>query len=123
MLDHGHFAGVPPTAMVTCQPNMLPGSLGSSVHGAKVGSLQQFVPATTDCEEQGASAFPVHEVHKIAQVCASRPLAHPLQYCVLISAPCTLLSFQSPDSNVSGRGYALATACHRLDSLVRGQVS
>ena len=69
VLDHGHFAGVPPTAMVTCQPNMLPGSLGSSVHGAKVGSLQQFVPATTDCEEQGPSAFPVHEVHKIAQVC------------------------------------------------------
>jgi hypothetical protein len=68
VLDHGHFAGVPPTAMVTCQPNMLPGSLGSSVHGAKVGSLQQFVPATTDCEEQGPSAFPVHEVHKIAQL-------------------------------------------------------
>lgn len=68
VLDHGNFAGVPPTAMVTCQPNMLPGSLGSSVHGAKVGSLQQFVPATTDCEEQGPSAFPVHEVHKIAQV-------------------------------------------------------
>jgi hypothetical protein len=62
--------------MVTCQPNMLPGSLGSSVHGAKVGSLQQFVPATTDCEEQGPSAFPVYEVHKIAQV--GTPLCHQL---------------------------------------------
>lgn len=68
VLDHGHFAGVPPTAMVTCQPNMLPGSAGASAHGVKVGSLQQFVRATTDCEEQGPSAFPVREVHKIAQV-------------------------------------------------------
>ncbi len=68
VLDHRHFAGVPPTAMVTCQPHMLPDGGASGVAGVKVASLQQFVHADTDCEEQGASAFPVREVHKIAQV-------------------------------------------------------
>jgi hypothetical protein len=69
VLDHGHFAGVPPTAMVTCQPHMLPdGGYGGAPAGVKVASLQQFVHADTDCEEQGASAFPVREVHKIAQL-------------------------------------------------------
>lgn len=78
VLDHGHFAGVPPTAMVTCQPHLLPGSAGGSQHvgNAKVGSLQQFVRATTDCEEQGPSAFPVREVHKIAQVSCSHGAMH-----------------------------------------------
>lgn len=56
VLDHGHFSGVPPTALVS-----LKGS-----EAAKVGSLQQFVRADSDCEERGPSAFPVREVHKIA---------------------------------------------------------
>ncbi|KIZ05332.1 hypothetical protein MNEG_2621 [Monoraphidium neglectum] len=33
---------------------------------AKVGSLQQFVAADSDCEERGVSDFPASEVHKIA---------------------------------------------------------
>ncbi|CAL8472363.1 g11906 [Coccomyxa elongata] len=61
LLDHDHFAGVPPTALVSCHA----GSEAAS-DGAKVGSLQAFVEAEGDCEERGISAFPVREVHKIA---------------------------------------------------------
>lgn len=63
VLDHGHFAGVPPTAMVSCKP--AEDGDGYSAHGPKVGSLQQFVEAEGDCEERGCSAFPVEQVHKI----------------------------------------------------------
>jgi hypothetical protein len=72
VLDHDHFAGVPPTAMVTCQRGRVSNSLATgSVEGAfsedvKVGSLQQFVVAEGDCEERGPSAFPADQVHKIA---------------------------------------------------------
>jgi hypothetical protein len=62
LLDHGRFAGVPPTALVTCRVNDSVVRGGAS---AKVGSLQQFVVADSDCEERGPSAFPVPEVHKI----------------------------------------------------------
>lgn len=58
LLDHGGFAGVPPTAMVS-----LKGMDGSA---EKVGSFQQFVVHDMDCEEMGPSAFPIQEVHKIA---------------------------------------------------------
>lgn len=83
LLDHDHFAGVPPTALVSCRVNG--GSSSTSRDGAgatasggagatpfsggvtaKTGSLQQFVTADSDCEERGPSAFPVSEVHKIA---------------------------------------------------------
>lgn len=60
VLDHGHFAGVPPTALVSA---FVDASDGGAV---KVGSLQQFVEAEGDCEERGYSSFPVQEVHKIA---------------------------------------------------------
>ncbi|KAI8468286.1 MAG: phosphatidylinositol 3 and 4-kinase-domain-containing protein [Monoraphidium minutum] len=59
LLDHGRFAGVPATAMVQLQ-------LGGAGGRAKVGSLQQFVAAESDCEERGVSEFPPSEVHKIA---------------------------------------------------------
>lgn len=58
-LDHEHFAGVPPTTMVT-----LSDKNGTILH-KKVGSFQQFVPHDMDCEEMGPSKFPVKEVHKI----------------------------------------------------------
>lgn len=55
ILDHGHFSGVPPTAFVSLK----------GTEAVKVGSLQQFVRADSDCEERGPSLFPVSEVHKI----------------------------------------------------------
>eukprot|EP01025_Chloroclados_australasicus_P059787 TRINITY_DN757_c3_g1_i1.p1 TRINITY_DN757_c3_g1~~TRINITY_DN757_c3_g1_i1.p1 ORF type:complete len:731 (+),score=33.84 TRINITY_DN757_c3_g1_i1:172-2193(+) len=57
LLDHEHFSGVPPTALV---------NLVMPEQGFKVGSLQGFVHADGDCEERGCSVFPVQEVHKIA---------------------------------------------------------
>lgn len=65
VLDHDHFAGVPPTALVTCFVNAEGGVSSQPCGERKVGSLQQFVVAESDCEERGPSAFPVSEVHKI----------------------------------------------------------
>ena len=81
LLDHDHFAGVPPTALVSVQPQPAAGSGAETTQqaessgsggssrmdgvaglGTKVGSLQQFVHAEGDCEDRGPSAFPVHEV-------------------------------------------------------------
>lgn len=135
LLDHKGFAGVPPTALVTCKASQIP-SMSSPPHaapplppwtpqgsaleavrrglpprdsfrdstrdsspkairrsagpvltakqsaaattsqsaaaaeryGEKLSSLQMFVTADTDCEEQSPSSFPVHQVHKIAQL-------------------------------------------------------
>lgn len=58
-LDHGHFAGVPPTTMASLK------NCHSTTAHRKVGSFQQFVEHDVDCEEMGPSNFPVHEVHKI----------------------------------------------------------
>jgi len=33
---------------------------------SKLGSLQQFVSAVSNCEDMGPKHFPAHEVHKIA---------------------------------------------------------
>ncbi|KAF8073104.1 PI4KG4 [Scenedesmus sp. PABB004] len=64
LLDHGHFAGVPPTALVSAYVS---GGEAAGAGGAvKVGSLQAFVESEGDCEERGVSGFPVHQVHKIA---------------------------------------------------------
>ncbi|KAI8475228.1 MAG: phosphatidylinositol 3 and 4-kinase-domain-containing protein [Monoraphidium minutum] len=62
VLDHGGFAGVPATAMVQLEVGGGPGEPGA----LKVGSLQQYVVAESDCEERGVSGFPAAEVHKIA---------------------------------------------------------
>lgn len=66
VLDHNHFSGVPPTALVACQQQANVAGRVAEVTGQKIGSLQQFVEADGDCEERGSSAFPVSEVHKIA---------------------------------------------------------
>lgn len=51
VLDHGHFSGVPPTALVNAYVS---DDNGSGTAGAvKVGSLQQFVESEGDCEERG----------------------------------------------------------------------
>ncbi|GJP39342.1 hypothetical protein CLOM_g15951 [Closterium sp. NIES-68] len=75
--DAEGFAGVPRTALVTCDSKFFPTSLGSPVsilgglataefNSRKVGSLQQFVPAISNCEDMGPSRFAASEVHKIA---------------------------------------------------------
>ena len=75
LLDHGGFAGVPPTALVRCEASSVdsagavaPGGAPARLAAAKVGSLQAFVPADGDAEEHGVSRLPVHQVHKIAQL-------------------------------------------------------
>ena len=42
LLDHDHFSGVPPTALVSCQE--MPKAQSASVHSTetKIGSLQVF---------------------------------------------------------------------------------
>jgi len=53
VLDHGHFSGVPPTALVSAYVSGDTAS-GTGTGGAvKVGSLQQFVESEGDCEERG----------------------------------------------------------------------
>ncbi|DBA97278.1 hypothetical protein WJX77_011492 [Trebouxia sp. C0004] len=68
LLDHQHFSGVPPTAMVTCLQRRSSAEITGAVslEEAKLGSLQQFVKSDGDCEERGSSVFAVKEVHKIA---------------------------------------------------------
>eukprot|EP00878_Enallax_costatus_P000279 GHUV01000350.1.p1 GENE.GHUV01000350.1~~GHUV01000350.1.p1 ORF type:complete len:646 (+),score=230.80 GHUV01000350.1:469-2406(+) len=60
VLDHDHFSGVPPTALVSAYVDSVEGG------AVKIGSLQQFIQSDGDCEERGYSQFPLHEVHKIA---------------------------------------------------------
>jgi hypothetical protein len=63
LLDHGHFSGVPPTALVSCHEMSSNPVLPVE---AKIGSLQAFVAAESDCEERGTGVFCTEEVHKIA---------------------------------------------------------
>lgn len=79
LLDRGHFAGVPPTALVSCQPQALAAAVAAEggvpdaapspspkpAVGVKVGSLQQFVHADSDCEDRGPAPFPVQEVRPV----------------------------------------------------------
>ncbi|CAM6063423.1 unnamed protein product [Sphagnum tenellum] len=63
------FAGVPPTMMVHCSHKAFHYPLEESwnfTRKPKLGSLQQFVPAFSNCEDMGPANFPVQEVHKIA---------------------------------------------------------
>eukprot|EP00475_Leptophrys_vorax_P001010 TRINITY_DN10529_c0_g1_i1.p1 TRINITY_DN10529_c0_g1~~TRINITY_DN10529_c0_g1_i1.p1 ORF type:complete len:443 (-),score=1.68 TRINITY_DN10529_c0_g1_i1:402-1730(-) len=67
--DEEGFAGVPRTALVQFEERFFPTAMGSPVtplEAGKVGSLQEFVPAMSNCEDMGPSRFPVGEVHKIA---------------------------------------------------------
>ncbi|CAI5477998.1 unnamed protein product, partial [Closterium sp. Yama58-4] len=75
--DADGFAGVPRTSLVTCDVKYFASSLGSpvSIFGClssaelgirKIGSLQQFVPAVSNCEDMGPARFAASEVHKIA---------------------------------------------------------
>lgn len=59
LLDHEHFAGVPPTELVEFS---LQGLGVSHAKESKRGSLQQFVPSDGDCEEFGTGLFSVSQV-------------------------------------------------------------
>eukprot|EP00249_Psilotum_nudum_P016983 c26092_g1_i1 orf=845-2641(+) len=65
--DEG-FAGVPPTVMVRCYHEVFDCSTNHQklYRKAKVGSLQEFIPAFSSCEDMGTSSFPIEEVHKIS---------------------------------------------------------
>lgn len=65
LLDHGRFAGVPPTGMVCCQSKE---NRNSKSGTCKIGSLQKFVVSDSDCEELGPSSFSVEQVHKICVI-------------------------------------------------------
>ncbi|CAD7703552.1 unnamed protein product [Ostreobium quekettii] len=70
LLDHGHFAGVPPTQLVVCRSKnkvTQESRLGKTGEGgiSKVGSLQKFILSDADCEEMGPAAFSKSQVHKI----------------------------------------------------------
>ncbi|KAH7277930.1 hypothetical protein KP509_38G016100 [Ceratopteris richardii] len=62
------FAGVPPTILVKCSYQCLrqTKTVGTVQATTKIGSLQMYVHARSNCEEMGPVQFPVHEVHKIA---------------------------------------------------------
>lgn len=69
LLDHDHFAKVPPTALVKAthsnfnvNTNVLP---CNSEPFVKIGSLQRFIPHEYDASEHGTSQFPVGAVHRI----------------------------------------------------------
>lgn len=61
VLDHGHFSGVPATAMVSLRAQGHPEEPPAPTRPRhrKVGSFQKFVPHEMDCEEMGPSKFPV----------------------------------------------------------------
>ncbi|KAK8508023.1 hypothetical protein V6N11_073532 [Hibiscus sabdariffa] len=72
LLDHGHFANVPPTALVKITHsvfNVNGGVNGNRPHKkslvSKIASFQQFVQHDFDASDHGASSFPVSSVHRI----------------------------------------------------------
>ncbi|OMO72222.1 hypothetical protein COLO4_27781 [Corchorus olitorius] len=72
LLDYGHFANVPPTALVKITHsvfNVNDGVNGHKPHKknlvSKIASCQQFIPHDFDASDHGTSSFPVSAVHRI----------------------------------------------------------
>lgn len=77
LLDYGHFANVPPTALVKITHsifNINDGVSGTNnnckperkkKHFSKIASFQQFIPHDFDASDHGTSSFPVSAVHRI----------------------------------------------------------
>lgn len=75
LLDHGHFANVPPTVLVKINHsifniNEVNGSCSKSFDRrqkvvSKIASFQQFIPHDYDASDHGTSNFPVAAVHRI----------------------------------------------------------
>ncbi|CAI9761823.1 unnamed protein product [Fraxinus pennsylvanica] len=72
LLDHDHFANVPPTALVKITHSIF--NVNDAVNGnksqskrhvSKIASFQQFIPHDFDASDHGTSSFPVSAVHRI----------------------------------------------------------
>ncbi|CAA0822476.1 Phosphatidylinositol 4-kinase gamma 7 [Striga hermonthica] len=73
LLDHGHFANVPPTALVKITHPIF--NVNDDLNGncktlkkrafSKIASLQQYIPHDFDASDHGTSSFPVSAVHRI----------------------------------------------------------
>ncbi|KAL5544868.1 hypothetical protein UlMin_008652 [Ulmus minor] len=72
LLDHDHFANVPPTVLVKVTHSIF--NVNDGVNGSnmlnkkktsKIASLQQFIPHDFDAGDYGASSFPVTAIHRI----------------------------------------------------------
>lgn len=77
LLDYGNFSNVPPTDLVICQHSafytngdmVVPSNNNLPSPKLKLGSFQQFIEHTGDCEDLSPfiiNDFPVQEVQKIA---------------------------------------------------------
>ncbi|XP_059655631.1 phosphatidylinositol 4-kinase gamma 7-like [Cornus florida] len=73
LLDYGHFANVPPTALVKITHSIFNVN-NDGVNGnkpnekklvSKIASFQQFIPHDFDASDHGTSSFPVAAVHRI----------------------------------------------------------
>lgn len=72
LLDHDHFANVPPTALVKITHSIF--NINDGVNGnktnnknliSKIASFQQFIKHNFDASDHGTSSFPVSSVHHI----------------------------------------------------------
>ncbi|XP_073050061.1 phosphatidylinositol 4-kinase gamma 5-like [Primulina eburnea] len=72
LLDHDHFANVPPTALVKITHSIF--NVNDGVNGnkpqnknlvSKIASFQQFIPHDYDASDHGTSSFPISAVHRI----------------------------------------------------------
>ncbi|XP_075506974.1 phosphatidylinositol 4-kinase gamma 5-like [Primulina tabacum] len=72
LLDHDHFANVPPTALVKITHSVF--NVNDGVNGnkpqnknlvSKIASFQQFIPHDYDASDHGTSSFPISAVHRI----------------------------------------------------------
>ncbi|KAM0047781.1 putative 1-phosphatidylinositol 4-kinase [Helianthus debilis subsp. tardiflorus] len=74
LLDYGHFANVPATALVKITHSIFNVNDGVSEHNkiqrkkklfSKIASFQQFIAHDFDASDHGTSSFPVSAVHRI----------------------------------------------------------
>lgn len=72
LLDYGHFANVPPTALVKITHPIFNVNNGvnakktqSKQPVSKIASFQQFIPHDFDASDHGTSSYPVASVHRI----------------------------------------------------------
>ncbi|KAK1296034.1 putative phosphatidylinositol 4-kinase type 2-beta [Acorus calamus] len=77
LLDHNHFANVPPTVLVKITHSVfnvnegMNGSKAAVSHSnnkkqvSKIASFQKFIPHDFDASDHGTSSFPVSAVHRI----------------------------------------------------------
>ncbi|XP_051148908.1 phosphatidylinositol 4-kinase gamma 7-like [Andrographis paniculata] len=72
LLDYGHFANVPPTALVKITHSIF--NVNDGVNGnksqskelvSKIASFQKYIPHDFDASDYGTSSFPVSSVHRI----------------------------------------------------------